>query len=114
MTFECHSPSFTGLWSDRQVLKELFALDDGGTNVASGRNLGTALCRKGLVPLLLSFLVALGPIKRPNGAAPCEGGQPQEISTQERALNESITTTAAGFPRRPPYLGFRTDIVAGS
>jgi hypothetical protein len=95
-----------------QVLKDLFALDDGGASKASGRNLGSAMCQQGLVPLLLSFLVALGPIRgrAPRPAGPEAG---QASSTQERPMDSSITSTAARFPRLPPYLGFRTDIVAG-
>ncbi|KAK9909618.1 hypothetical protein WJX75_005174 [Coccomyxa subellipsoidea] len=94
-----------------QVLKDLFALDDGGASKASGRNLGSAMCQQGLVPLLLSFLVALGPIRgrAPRPAGPEAG---QASSTQERPMDSSITSTAARFPRLPPYLGFRTDIVA--
>lgn len=93
------------------MLKDLFALDDGGAGKACGRNLGSALCQQGLVSLLLSFLVALGPIRRQTRAAAPDAGQPS--STQERPMDNSISSTAAKFPRLPPYLGFRTDVVAG-
>lgn len=95
-----------------QVLKDLFALDDGGARLAAGENLGSVLCRHGLVALLLSFLVALGPIKsRSRAAAPSEPGPSQSFGSLVVA---SITETAQSFPKRPPYLGFRTDIVAGA
>lgn len=98
-----------------QVLKDLFALDDGapitkGSRRVSGRTLGSALCRQGLVPLLLSFLVALGPIRT---ARPAPSGVAQPNSALAPSMEPSITATAASLPRLPPYLGFRTDIVAG-
>lgn len=98
-----------------QVLKDLFALDDGapitkGSRRVSGRTLGRVLCRQGLVPLLLSFLVALGPIRTARLAA---SGVAQPSTAPALAMDPSITATAASLPRLPPYLGFRTDVVAG-
>ena len=98
-----------------QVLKDLFALDDGapitkGSRRVSGRTLGSALCRQGLVPLLLSFLVALGPIRT---ARPATSEAAPPSSAPALSMEPSITAAAASLPRLPPYLGFRADIVAG-
>jgi hypothetical protein len=94
-----------------QVLKDMFALDDGGARLAAGQNLGSVLCRHGLVALLLSFLVALGPTSRPARAAAISAGPSQPFGM---LVSPSIASTAASFPQRPPYPSFRTDVVAGA
>jgi hypothetical protein len=99
------------------VLKDLFALDDGGARLAAGENLGSVLCRHGLVALLLSFLLALGPIKPRGARAAAAGAGAEPVPSQPGfggLVSPSLMTTAESFPKQPPYLGFRTDIVAGA
>ena len=103
------------------MLKDLYALDDGAASLAAGRDLGSALHRMGLVHLLLSFLLAMGPIpaRGARAAAPAaaipnaaEQGTPSYI--RDSGLVASVKEAAAGLPKRQPYMGFRTDIVAGA
>ena len=93
-----------------QVLKDLFALDDGGSKTAPRRELGNSLCKSGLVPLLLSFLVALGPIRT---RAHASSWDPDSFRSEDSPIASSLKKAANGFPRHPPYYGYRTDIVAG-
>lgn len=93
-----------------QVLKDLFALDDGGSKTAPRRELGNSLCKSGLVPLLLSFLVALGPIRR---RAHASSWDPNSFRSEDSPVASSLKKAASAFPRHPPYYGYRTDIVAG-
>ena len=93
-----------------QVLKELFALDDGGSKTTPRRELGNSLCSSGLVPLLLSFLVALGPIC---ARAQASSWDPDSFRSEDSPVASSLKKAASSFPRHPPYYGYRTDIVAG-
>ncbi len=94
-----------------QVLKDLFALDDGISKTAPRRELGNSLCKSGLVPLLLSFLVALGPIRT---RAHALSWDPDSFRSEDSPIASSLKKAAAIFPRHPPYCGFRTDVVAGT
>ena len=94
-----------------QVLKDLFALDDGVSKTAPRRELGNSLCKSGLVPLLLSFLVALGPIRT---RAHATSWDPDSFRSEDSPIASSLKKAASIFPRHPPYYGFRTDIVAGA
>ena len=101
-----------------QVLKDLYALDDGGASLAAGTDLGSALFRMGLVHLLLAFLLALGPIRPRARAAPgsaaAAGHAPGAGDAFCASAAASVQAAAAGLPKHPPYLGYRTDIVAGA
>lgn len=103
------------------MLKDLYALDDGGASLATGKDLGSSLARAGLPHLLLALLAALPPIMQPRGRA-ASGGVPSSSPEPEQAAQAriragpvvaSVKEAAAGLPKRAPYLGYRTDIVAG-
>ena len=100
----------------RQVLKDLYALDDGGASLAAGKDLGSGLARTGLVHLLLSLLAALPPIQaRTRSSSDAPSMPPPDALRRIRELPvvESVREAAAALPKCPPYLGYRTDIVAG-
>ena len=101
-----------------QVLKDLYALDDGGASLAAGTDLGSALFRMGLVHLLLAFLLALGPIRprtrAAEGSAVAAAQAPGVGDAFCASAAASVQSAAAGLPKHPPYLGYRTDIVAGA
>ena len=106
------------MWLEK-VLKDLYALDDGGASLAAGTDLGSALFRMGLVHLLLGFLLALGPIRprtraAPESAAAAAAPQASQGEAFCASAAASVQSAAAGLPKHPPYLGYRTDIVAGA
>ncbi len=99
------------------MLKDLYALDDGGASLAIGKDLGSALARAGLPHLLLALLAALPPIQ-PRGArgvpSSPEPAQAAQARIRASPVAASVQEAAAGLPKRAPYLGYRTDIVAGA
>ena len=74
--------------------------------------------RASLPSLLLAMLAALGPIasRRPAHVGGSLGGPAERSCGSGRhaaGLHAEVAAAAAALPERPPWVGYRTDVVAG-
>lgn len=81
-------------------MKSLSARDDGGASLSGGLDLIETAAQSGLVECLLSMLSSMQAIQHPRAA---ERGELVPEKEQETS-----------FPRKPVYLGYRSDVVAGT
>lgn len=107
-----------------QLLRDIAGLDDDGRGLASV-SLVEEATSAGLVQLLLCMLKALGPISNPQSSA-AAGPSPQpaaanggsKISSLAAGIDVAelapeLRSGSAGLPLRPPYRGYRADVLSG-
>ena len=95
-------------------MRSLAALDVGDAR----QGVLAALVHACLPSLLLAMLAALGPIasRRPAPAGGRLGGAAERSCGSGRhaaGLHPEVAAAAAALPERPPWCGYRTDVVAG-
>lgn len=107
-----------------QLLRDIAGLDDDGRGLA-GASLVEEATSAGLVQLLLCMLKALGPISNPQSSA-AGGASAQPVTANGGAkisslaagmdvaeLAPELRSGAAELPLRPPYRGYRADVLSG-
>ena len=92
-------------------MRAVTARDDSGAALAGGCDLAQTLSDAGLVPTLLAMLACLAPIQP-------SGGRPREPDDARGAELQPVAILAANvhddeWPSRPPYRGYRGDLIAG-
>ena len=96
-----------------QVLRAITARDDGGTALADGVDLVPALLDAGVLQMLLSMLARLAPMQ-PSGGRPRSADDARGPACLQPGAAMEMAPDDPQWPLRPPYRGYRGDLVAGA